>query len=229
MVFNQENLPYYYETEQNPETLDNGVQRQPMWHYSVAQTAQVSIQGIFQPLLVENVQQVVRYTFDDYRIDYMTVHEWQYIDTVNLDFTESVYGYRFYRDGSVTKSGKQQLQPEAAVMLGYTPEPETIPAYIEMTPHDELKSVLQRAATRLQDSGTLNAWLSPPIDAPRDAPQDINQVLKRVRADIGIKTQRGRGRLIQYLTDETGVHIGKTGWSLTPKEYIRRQGTAANA
>ena len=229
MPFDKSSLPYHYETEYDPVILPNGVRRQLMWHYNVAQSAQVSIQKAFYPLLVERVRRLASYTLDDYVITYATIHEWQYIDTEDIRYPEAVYGYRFYRDGSLTKGDHHHLQPEAAVMLGYTPDVNKIPAYIDITPANRLQAVLDEAHERMQDSGTLNAWLSPPVDAPQDAPPDINHVLKQMRGDIGIKTPRGRGRMLQYIADETGVVVGQTGWGLTDDEYTRRQQATANA
>lgn len=223
MSFNTAALPYQYETEFDPLTLGNGVQRQNAWEYTVEQSAQVNIGGVFRPLIVERLCHKARYHFNDYLIVSARIHEWQYLNEANTSYQNAVYGYRFYHDGGVLKGGVPHLQPEVGVIFGFTPDPKKIPAFIEIADPQRLTVLLTEAAARFNDSGTLNAWLSAPVDAPTDAPEDIQQTLKRMRKEVGFSATRGRGRMLQYLMEEVGVTLETNGWALTDEESRRRQ------
>lgn len=223
MSFNTATLPYQYKTESDPIQLGNGVQRQIAWEYTVEQSAQVNIGGRFRPIIFERLCHKARYRFEGYLIVSARIHEWQYLNEVNTDYQDAMYGYRFYFDGGVLKGGVQHLQPEVGVIFGFTPTPGKIPAYIEIADITRLSALLAEAAARFDDNSTLNAWMTAPVDAPRDAPEDIQQSLKQMRKDVGVQATRGRGRMLQYLMEAIGVTLGANGWALTDEEARRRQ------
>ncbi|MEM6282433.1 MAG: hypothetical protein AAF787_09600 [Chloroflexota bacterium] len=227
MSINQSSLPYYYETEQDPVTLANSVIRQQSWGYVVEPHSEISIDGKHHPLVFERLREMVSYCLEDYLITYANVHEWQYLATDSVSYMESVYGYRFYHDGLVRKSGERHLQPEVAVILGHTPQLGEIPAYIETVDYATLKKIIHMTEERAASAAVSNAWFALPTDVPRSAPPDVYQTLRQMRSELGIRATRGRGRMLQELMEIAGVSIDAGGWSLTHHELERRKTLAA--
>jgi hypothetical protein len=221
-------LPYFYETESDLAALPNGVQHRLVWSYSVEFTSQVDLDGKPHDLLVERLRQQDHYSFEDYVVVCACTHKWQYVYAPNLPYHHAVRGYRHYHEGQITKGGEIHLQPEAAVMLGFTPTPNVLPPYIATVPLATLTQLLIQAAAEFDDASPINAWLSIPVDAPTEAPSDVSQSMRKMREDIGLQVTRGRGRMLQYMMVATGVTLSATtGWALTPEEMVRRQSSSA--
>ncbi|MEO1443404.1 MAG: hypothetical protein AAFV33_23575, partial [Chloroflexota bacterium] len=223
MAIDQSSLPYYYETEQDALTLPNGVIRQQSWGYVVEPHSEISIDGKHYPLVFERLREMVSYRFEDYLIVFGNVHEWQYLAKEGVTYLESVYGYRFYHDGLVRKAGNRHLQPEVAVVLGYTPKFNEIPSFLDVVDFATLKSIITTAEAHVQSAGGSNAWFALPIDVPRNAPPDVYQTLRQMREEVGIRATRGRGRMLQQMMETAGVMVGDGGWSLTDAEFKRRK------
>jgi hypothetical protein len=226
--FQSASLPYQYETEEDAVYLKNGVQRQMTWAYTVEQSATLMIGRETYPLLVEQLHRKAHYRLAEYYITCDSVDEWRYLDKSEAPYAEVMQGYRRYYDGFVLRNGVPVLQPEIAVMLGFTPSIKTIAPFIELTTEDVLMTLLQSAEYLLDNTSPLNAWKAPPIDAPVNAPSDVSSTIKQMRREVGLLTTRGRAQAIQQVMDETGVVMGEQGWTLTSEEHTRRQRLTAN-
>lgn len=212
-------LPYQYETASESVTLSNDIRRNVVWAYTLTEC----ITPNSETHIVEQLHKRTRYQFDEITVCYRMVHEWQYDGKDGAQIVGAPFGYRYYDQGDLLKADEPYLQPEVAVMLGYTPDLNSIPPYIEHCTLDELKVLLKTAEEKFADDGSLNAWLSVPIAAPSEAPEDIYQTLRKMRGDIGVRPTRGRAKMLQYVMQMTGVTLGVKGWGLTPAEITRRR------
>lgn len=226
MPYNKSNLPYRYENEDDPQTLANGVKKQRLWVYTVEQSAQLKMGDTYFPLIVEQMRCKVRYTFSDYQVTYAVIHEWQYLDKDDEPENDLMRGYRQYQQGTLLKADKPFLFPEVAVLLGFTPERDVLPAYVEFASLEDVEHLLYNAVVDMRDTSPLNAWMKPPLAAPPCAPEDISRTMSHMRQNVGITTTRGRGKLLRSVMETTGVMVTEAGWVLTPEEHTRRKAFA---
>jgi hypothetical protein len=224
MNLQTKNLPYHYETGSDPITLTNSVTKQDAWHYSLRHYDPAKPTPNETVLLIERLYLRRVYALDDKRIIAARVHEWQYTLTHNesATFHDAVRGYRVYDDGQVMRGEAHILQPEVAVILGYTPDA-TLPPYIETAPAEALRELLTEAEALIADESTVNAWLPVPVAAPDAAPEDVFQAMRQMRGEIGIRATRGRSRMLTRVMEAAGVTLAENGWALTDEEHTRRK------
>jgi hypothetical protein len=221
MGFDNTILPYYYENEDDPVQLPNGMTRHTRWDYKL-----VSPVSVF---LVEQLTRSTTYLSGKYTIHYSRFYEWHHQKLPGSARGAVVEGYRQYETGRMTRGDADILEPEVAVILAYTPEEDTIPAFIETVEPDTLQLLLDDLANIADDTRNINAWMNPPFDAPATAPEDISATMLQMRREIGLRATRGRERVVRGAMRLAGVTIGDAGWILTPDELARRQQLHAEA
>ncbi len=221
MEFDQTSLPYNYENEDDPVQLPNGMTRKMSWEYKLSTSTSV--------ILVEELTRSATYQSGKYTIHYSRVYEWRYNQLPNMPRAAVTDGYRQYETGRISLGDQDILEPEVAVILAYTPDENTIPAFLETVGPDTLQSLLDDLAHIADDTRNINAWMNPPFDAPATAPQDISSTMLRMRKEVGLRATRGRERVVRGAMRLAGVTIGDAGWMLTPDEVVRRRQVRAGA
>lgn len=215
MGFEQSSLPYHYENEDDLVQLPNGMSRQMRWDYQLAAPS--------AGILVEKLTRSATYQSGKYTIHYSRVYEWHYSRLPDTARATVADGYRQYETGRMTRDNEDILEPEVAVILAYTPDENSLPAFVETVGPDALQSLLDDLASIADDTRNINAWMNPPFDAPATAPQDISDTMLRMRKEVGLRATRGRERVVRGAMRLAGVTIGDSGWMLTPDELVRRQ------
>lgn len=213
-------LPYTYDTDSEAETLPNGILRAEAWRYRLERV---------QMDVIEHLKREICYTLADYSATYSLTYEWRYRVNDNTPNTFEAQGFRQYQEGELLKAGAPYLHPEVAIMLCFTPQLSVLPSFIESVPQEVALLLLEEAQVSFQDHNPLNAWLSPPIDAPKDAPTDVSGMMSTLRRETGLITTRGRGRMLSQVMRATGVIVDENGWALTPEELKRRRALAKPA
>lgn len=226
MQLKQGDIPYQYEVDDTPITLANGVEREVIWEYVLEPSTTLHSDGEYYPQVVERLLHKTVYRVAGYTMTSARVHEWRYLDKIDAPATEAMRGYIYYLQGDFKHHDDPVLYPDVALVLAFTPDEKTIPSYIESTDPDPLLSLLTELRGMCADDSAINAWFAPPLDAPPDAPRDISHTMQLMRREVGMKTTRGRVRVLRHVMDAVGVEIGAAGWQLTAAEVQRRQQTS---
>lgn len=222
MAFTKGDLPYLYEDLGNWTKLANGIEQQVGWRYEIWPTSRISVQGDEQIILVERISRHQRYQYEDFVLMAQVVDEWQYLDLPDASYEKITLGYRGYWEGDVRKQGQEALQPEIAILLGFTPDFQTVPAYLETVPNDRLPELFETLQAKYADDDFLAFHRSLPIETPKDAPDTMIDAQRRMRAQTGFRVTRGRAAVLEYLMPLTGVIASNGGWRLHPDEEKRR-------
>lgn len=227
MAFRKEDLPYTYQHADTWTVLPNGLERQFFWEYSIIALDEAYLDSQAelppQPLLRERLSRQQRYRLDGLLLTVATVDEWHYLEGAEAGYESLMQGYRAYWEGSITEGEQPILQPEAAILLGFTPDMEQFPPYLEMTPVDELREVLAEARRRYANDDFLAFHQPAPIASQPDAPALIVDALRLMRASVGLPVTKGRAALLAYLMEITGVKVVPGGWALRGAERERRR------
>ncbi len=221
MSFTKGDLPYLYEDRSEWITLNNRIDQQIGWKYEIWSTTRVSVQGDEQVILVERISRYQRYRYDGYELTAYVVDEWQYLDEATT-YEREMLGYRGYWEGDVKRNGQETLQPEVAILLGFTPDLQHVPAYIETVPAKDLSALFGEIQKKYADDDYLAFSRPLPIETPKDAPSSMNDALRRMRAQTGFRVTKGRAAVIEYLANLTGIIVNNGGWQIHPEEEQRR-------
>ncbi|GAB4509382.1 MAG: hypothetical protein OHK0046_04260 [Anaerolineae bacterium] len=222
MRISKTHLPYFYEDTSQWIPLPNGVDEQTAWEYSVVPYTPQDMAGQTHPLVMERLRREKRYRVAQYMIVANAVDEWHYLEEDERPYSGFTQGYRGYWDGYIIGT-TAPLPAEAAVMLGYTPDPCHIPPYIETVYAEDLIALLERAERLLRDSNTLNAQRPLPIGTPEDTPAHVAEIVHLFRSKIGLTCSRGKAAVLDAFMQATGIIALGGGWSLTDDEVERRR------
>lgn len=222
MSFIKGDLPYLYEDEGIWTTLANGIGQQVGWKYEIWSTSRISVQGDEQSVLVERVSRYQRYRYENYELTAHVVDEWEYLDVENSTYEKEMLGYRGYWEGDIKQNGKPALQPEVAILLGFTPDLKHVPTFLETVEANNLSSLFNEIENRYADDDYLAFHRPLPIETASDAPGSITDALRRMRAQTGFRVTKGRATVIEYLISLTGVLVNNGGWQIHPEEEKRR-------
>ncbi len=222
MGFTKGDLPYLYEDQGDWSLLNNGIEQQVGWRYEIWPTSRISVQGDEQIILVERISRYQRYRYESLVLTAQAIDEWQYLDQADAPYEKITLGYRGYWEGDVKQQGQEVLQPEVAILLGFTPDFQTIPAYLETLSADAVNGLFAAVQEKYQDDDFLAFHRPLPIETPKDAPNTMIDAQRRMRAQTGFRVTRGRAAVLEYLMPLTGITANNGGWQLLPEEEKRR-------
>lgn len=221
--YNQADLPYLYEHAAEWVRLPNGLERQLIWAYSITPTyVHADIDEAAQSIILERIDRQQQYRFGVYDISVVLVMEWRYLESAK-DYAAAMLGYRSYWEGNIRKDGKFVLQPEVAIALGFSPDFEQIPTFLDGVSLSTLEQLLAQAEMLMEDDDALAFSRPLPIGAPKDAPPHINDALRRMRVQTKLRITRGRAGVLEMIFKKTGVEATSGGWRLNDEEWQRRQ------
>ncbi|MBZ0307777.1 MAG: hypothetical protein K8I82_17040 [Anaerolineae bacterium] len=222
MEFTKGDLPYLYENQGEWTPLHNGVEQQVGWRYEIWPTSRISVQGDEQIILVERISRYQRYRYTGFVLTAQAIDEWQYLDHPDAPYEKVTLGYRGYWEGDVKREGQEVLQPEVAILLGFTPDFQNIPAYLETLSASALATLFADIQEKYKDDDFLAFHRPLPIESPKDAPEPMIDAQRRMRAQTGFRVTRGRAAVLEYLMSLTGIIANNGGWQLLPEEEKRR-------
>lgn len=216
-------IPFLTEHSEAWYTLPNGVSQQILWDYSLQQIQiTLSFEGDAMPVVLERVRRCVNYRIGDYHFMASISHDWLYREDSNADYASSILGYQSYWQGESYYQEKHTLQPEVAVLLGFSDDLSILPAFIETLSHTALLTLLDELQGLFANDDALAFNQPAPIGPPADAPEKIVDALRRTRAENKLLITRGRAAVLNKLMQRSGIQLYNGTWVVTPEERLRR-------